>query len=170
MLHKATATSLGTQALILRIDLCSLTPYVQLHLVKQESHRYQYENGKVDVQAVYQRTTHLPALWMQDLDRKPYTPRAPTPRPRTPSDPDWVPDNASYTSHDRAYHYPDPVQHLAPVLRDAVSRAHIEELQETPKVPLYHSALRPACVPAHLQKRRTKILQEQLPPLSRVAW
>ena len=55
-LHKATATSLGTQALLLWKALCSLPPYVQLHIVKQESHRHQYGNGKVDNQAVHQRT------------------------------------------------------------------------------------------------------------------
>ena len=41
-LHKATATSLGTQALLLWKALRSLPPYVQLHIVKQESHRHQY--------------------------------------------------------------------------------------------------------------------------------
>ena len=40
-LHKATATSLGTQALVLWKDLRSLPPYVQLNIVKQESHRHQ---------------------------------------------------------------------------------------------------------------------------------
>ena len=41
-LHKATATSLGTQALLLWKALRSLPPYVQLHIVKQESHRHQF--------------------------------------------------------------------------------------------------------------------------------
>ena len=59
-LHKATATSLGTQALLLWKALRRLPPYVQLHIVKQESHRHQYGNGKVNNQAVDQRTTHLP--------------------------------------------------------------------------------------------------------------
>ena len=39
-LHKATATSLGTQRLLLWKALRSLPPYVQLHIVKQESHRH----------------------------------------------------------------------------------------------------------------------------------
>ena len=58
-LHKATATSLGTQALLLWKTLRSLPPYVQLHIVKQESHRHQYGNGKIDNHAVHQRTTHV---------------------------------------------------------------------------------------------------------------
>ena len=74
-----------------------------------------------------------------------------------------------HTSHDRAYHYPNPIQHVTPVVGDTDSRAHIQELQETLKVPLYHSALRQACVPAHLQKRRIQLLREQLRFLTRVA-
>ena len=68
-LHKATTTSLGSQALLLWKALRSLLPYVQLHVVKKESHRHQYRNGKVDIQAVHQRTTHLPTLQVPDLDR-----------------------------------------------------------------------------------------------------
>ena len=64
---------------------------------------------------------------------------------------------------------PNPIENLARVLGDTDSRAHIQELQEKLKVPLYHSALRPACVPAHLQKRRSQLLREQLPLLTRVA-
>ena len=66
-LHKATATSLGTQALLLWKTLHSLPPYVQLHIVKQESHRHQYGNGQFDNQAVHQRTTHLPTFQVPDL-------------------------------------------------------------------------------------------------------
>ena len=67
--HKASATSLGTQALLLWKALRSLPPYAQLHIVKQESHRHQYGNPKVDNQAVHQRTTHLPTLQVPDLGR-----------------------------------------------------------------------------------------------------
>ena len=48
------------------------------------------------------------------------------------------------------------------------SGAHIQELQEKLTVPLYHWALRPANLPAHLQKRRIQLLREQLPLLNRV--
>ena len=68
-LHKTTAKTLGTQALLLWEALRSLPPYVQLHIVKQECHRQQYGNGKVDIQAVHQRTTHLPTLQVPDLDQ-----------------------------------------------------------------------------------------------------
>ena len=168
-LHKATATSLGTQALLLWKALHSLPPYVQLHIVKQEFHRHQYGNGKVDNQAVHQRTTHLPALQIPDLARNHTHLQHVPPVPEPHQTPDWVPEDAPYSSHDRAYHYPNPVQHLARVLGDADSRAHIQELQDRLQVPLYHSALRPANVPAHLQKRRIQLLREQLPFLTRVA-
>ena len=91
------------------------------------------------------------------------------PKPEPHRTPDWVPEDAPYTSHDRAYHYPNPIQHLARVLGDTGSRAHIQELQEKLQVPLYHSALHPANVPADLQKRRIQLLKEQLPFLTRVA-
>ena len=45
----------------------------------------------------------------------------------------------------------------------------MQELQDKPTVPLYHSALRRASVPAHLQKRRIQLVREQLPLLTRVA-
>ena len=168
-LHKATATSLGTQALLLWKALGSLPPYVQLHIVKQESHRHQYGNGKVDNQAVHQRTTHLLALQIPDLGRNHTHLQHIPPVPEPHQTPDWVPEDAPYSSHDRAYHYPNPIQHLARVLGDADSRAHIQELQDRLQIPLYHSALRPANVPAHLQKRRIQLLREQLPFLTRVA-
>ena len=55
------------------------------------------------------------------------------------------------------------------MLGDTDSRAHIQELQEKLQIPLYHSALFPANVPAHLQKRRILLLRDQLPFLTRVA-
>ena len=66
-------------------------------------------------------------------------------------------------------YYPNPIQHLARVLGNADSRAHIQELQDRLQIPIYHSALRPAKVPAHLQKGRIPLSREQLPFLTRVA-
>ena len=150
--HKSTATTLGTQALLLWKALCSLPPYVQPHIVKQESHRHQYGNGKVSNQAVHQRTTHLPSLRIPDLDRNHTHLQHLPPKPEPHQTPDWVPEDAPYSSHDRAYHYSSPIQHLARMLGDTNSRAHIQELQGKLQIPLYHSALRPANVPAHLEK------------------
>ena len=168
-LHKATATSLGTKALLLWKALRSLPPYVQLHIVKEESHRHQYGNGKVDNQAVHQRTTHLPNPQVSDLGRNHTHLQHIPPEPEPHQTPDWIPEDAPYTSHDRSYHYPNPIQHLARVPGDTESRAHIQELQEKLTVPLYHSALFPANVLARLQKRHIGLLREQLPFLTRVA-
>ena len=137
-LHKATATSLSTKALMLCKALRSLPPYIQLHIVKQQSHRHQYWNVKVGTQAVHQRTTHLPALQMPDLDRSHTHLKHLPPKPEPHQTRDWVPEDTPYTSQDRAYHYPKPIQRRARVLGDADSRAHNQELQETLKVPLYH--------------------------------
>ena len=168
-IHKATATSFSTRALLLWKALCSLPPYIKLHIVKQESHRHQYGNGKVDIQAVHQRTTHLPTLQVPNLGRNNTQLQHIPPKLAPHQTPDWVPEDGPYTLNDRAYHYPNPIQHLACVLGDTDSRAHIEELQEKRMVPLYHSALRRVCIPAHLRKRRIQLVRKQLPLVTKHA-
>ena len=91
--------------------------------MKQESHRHQYGNGKVDIQAVHQRTTHLQTLQVQDLDRNHAHLQHLPPEPEPHQTQDWVPEDAPYTSHDRAYHCPNAIQHLTGVLGDTDSRA-----------------------------------------------
>ena len=56
------------------------------------------------------------------------------------------------------------------MLGDAESGAHIQELKEALGYILYHSALRPACIPAHAEKLGIQLLREQLPLFTRVAW
>ena len=155
--------------MLLRKAKRSLPPYIQLHIVKQESHRHQYGNGKVDIQTVHQRTTHLPTIQVPDLDRNHTHFQHIPPKPEPHRTPDWVPEDTPYTSHNRVYHYPNPIKHLARVLGDTDRQAHIQELQEKLTFPLYHSALHPGWIPAHLQKRRIQLLREQLPLLTRVA-
>ena len=106
---------------------------------------------------------------MPDLDRNHTHLQHIPPKPEPHRTRNWVLQDAPHTSHDGAYHYPNPIQHLGRVLGNMHSRAQIQELQEELTVPLYHSALRPACIPAHLQKRRIQLLREQLPLLTRVA-
>ena len=137
--------------------------------MKPESHRHQYGNGKVDNQAVPQRTTHLPTLRVPDLGQSQTHLQHIPPKPEPHRTPDWVSEDAPYTSHDRSYHYPSPIEHLARVLGNRDSSAHIQEVQEKLTFPLYHSALCPANVPAKLQKRRIQLLREQLPFLTRIA-
>ena len=86
-LHKATETSLGTEILLLWKALCSLPPYVQLHILKQESHRHQYGNGKVDNQAVQHQCTCQPCRSPTSAETthtsNRYPPNQSTIRPRT---------------------------------------------------------------------------------------
>ena len=106
---------------------------------------------------------------MPDLDRNHTHLQHLPPKEEPHQTPDWVPEDAPYNSHDRAHHYPNIIQHLTRVLGNTDGRAHIQDLKDKLKVPLYHSALHPAYVPAHLQKRRMQLLREQLPFLTRVA-
>ena len=71
------------------------------------------------------------------------------------------------TRHSIPLSQPHPTSR--PRARQQGQGAHIQELQEKLKVPLYHSALCPACVKAHLQKRHIQLIREQLPFLTRVA-
>ena len=59
-LHKATDSSLGTQALHLSTALWRLPKHVVLHLVKQDSHRYSLGNGGIDLHAHNQPAEHMP--------------------------------------------------------------------------------------------------------------
>ena len=118
---------------------------------------------------MHQLTSQLAALQIKDFDHNQTQLQHLHPKPEPHQRPDWVPEDAPYTSQHRAYHYPNPIQHLARVLGNADSGAHIEDLRKTLHIPLYHSALRPARVLAHLQKRNRQDLREQLPLLSIVA-
>ena len=60
-LHKATDSSLGTQALHLWTALRRLPKHVVLHFVKRESHRYSLGNGHIDLHAHMQLAEHMPA-------------------------------------------------------------------------------------------------------------
>ena len=115
-LRKATPMSLGTQALVLWKALRSLPSYVQLHIVKQEYHRHQYGNGKVDIQSVHQGNTHLPTLQVPNPGQNHTHLQHIPPEPEPHRTREWVPEDVPYTSHDRSYQYPNPIQNLARVL------------------------------------------------------
>ena len=61
-LHKALESGLTTQALGLWMAFKGMHPQDALHIVKQESHRYAYGNGRADTQAKHQNTNHTPGL------------------------------------------------------------------------------------------------------------
>ena len=88
-LHKATDSSLGTQALHLWTALRRLPKDVFLHLAKQESHRYSLGNGHIDLHAHNQLAEHMPDgedLLLRDhthAHTPPTTAASPTPRGAT---------------------------------------------------------------------------------------
>ena len=67
-LHKALESGLTTQALGLWMAFKGMHPQDALHIVKQESHRYAYGNGRADTQAKHQNTNHTPGLERVRLD------------------------------------------------------------------------------------------------------
>ena len=60
-LHKATDSSLGTQALNLWVALRHLPGHFILHLMKQESHRYSLGNEHIDLHTHNQLAENVPA-------------------------------------------------------------------------------------------------------------
>ena len=67
-LRKALESGLTTQALGLWMAFRGMHPQDTVHIVKQESHRYAYGNGRADTQAEHQSTSHTPGLEHVRLD------------------------------------------------------------------------------------------------------
>ena len=167
-LHKALESGLTTQALGLWMAFKGMHPQDALHIVKQESHRYAYGNGRADTQAKHQNTNHIPGLERVRLD----TPHHSHPQhlpliPLATQPPQWMPEDTPYTDRDKQYHYPTPIQQLATTLGHPANTELLRRLEDSVHTPLYYSALRPDSLPAHLQKPRLQLALEQLPLLSR---
>ena len=113
-LHKATDTSLGTQALHLWVALQTVPWHVVLHLIKQESHRYNLRNGHIDLHAHNQLAEHVPSPDeppLQDHMHSHLQHLSPIPQPGLP--PPWVLDDVIYNNTGQAYHYPQPLRTMA---------------------------------------------------------
>ena len=67
-LHRALESGLTIQALGLWMAFRGMHPQDALHIVKQESHRYTYGNGRADTHAKHQNTNHTPGLEHVRLD------------------------------------------------------------------------------------------------------
>ena len=169
-LHKATDSSLGTQALHLWTALRCLPKRVVLHLVKQESHQSSLGNGHIDLHAQNQLAERMPDGEdppLQDHMHTHLQHLPPVPHPGEP--PDLVPDNRIYSDTGRAYHYSQPVRTMAHIWGSQADSALLSRLQHTLRTALYFSALDPSLIPVHLQTRRAQVMLEQLPLLDRVA-
>ena len=143
-------------------------PQDALHIVKQESHRYAYGNGRADTQAKHQNTNHTPGLEHVRLDTPHHSHLQHLPPiPPATQPPQWMPEDTPYTDRDKQYHYPTPIQQLATTLGHPANTELLRRLEDSVHTPLYYSALRPDSLPAHLQKPRLQLALEQLPLLTR---
>ena len=166
-LHKALESGLTTQALGLWMACKGMHPQDALHIVKQESHRYAYGNGRADTQAKHQNINHTPGLEhvLLDTPHHSHLQHLP-PIPPATQPPQWMPEDTPYTDRDKQYHYPTPIQQLATTLGHPANTKLLRRLEDSVHTPLYYSALRPDSLPAHLQKPRLQLALEQLPLLT----
>ena len=137
-LHMAKDSSLGTQALHLWVALRSLPGHVILHLIKQESHRYNLGNGHIHLHAHNQLAEHVPTpnepplhdhmhTHLQDLPQIPY-PGEPPPR---------VPNDVIYDDMGRSYHYPQPLTTMAHIPSSHADNTLMIRLQQELQLTLY---------------------------------
>ena len=167
-LHKALESGLTTQALGLWMAFKGMHPQDALHIIKQESHRYAYGNGRADTQAKHQNTNHTPGLERVRLNTPHHSHLQHLPPiPLATQPPQWMPEDTPYTDRDKQYHYPTPIQQLATTLGHPANTELLRRLENSIHTPLYYSALRPDSLPAHLQKPRLQLALEQLPLLTR---
>ena len=169
-LHKATDSSLGTQALHRWTALRRVPRHVVLHLVKQECHRYSLGNRHIDLHAHNPLAEHMPDgedLPLQDQMHTHLQHLPPIPHPVKPTG--WVPDDRIYIDTGRAYHYRQPIRTMAHIPGSQADKNAMNHLQHKMRTALYFSALDPSLIPVHQQTRRAQLLLEQLPLLDRVA-
>ena len=169
-LHKATDSSLGTQAQHLWAALRRLPKHVVLHLVKQESHQYSLGNRHIYLHAHNVLAEHMPDGEDPPLQEDMHTHLQhlpPIPQPREP--PPWVPDDRFYNDMGQAYHYPQRIRTVAHIRGSHADNTLMNHLQHKLQNALYFSALDPSLLPVHLQTQRAQLLLEQLPLLDRVA-
>ena len=152
-LQKALESGLTTQALGLWMAFKGMHPQDALHIVKQESHRYAYGNGRADTQAKHQNTNHTPRLEHVRLDTPHHSHLQHLPPiPPATQPPQWMPEDTPYTDRDKQYHYPTPIQQLATTPGHPANTELLRRLENSVHTPLYYSALRPDSLPGHLQK------------------
>ena len=111
-LHKALESGLTTQALGLWMAFKGMHPQDALHIVKQESHRYAYGNGRADTQAKHQNTNHTP--WVRTRATGQPTPQPPAaPAPDTPGHTAPPMDARGHAVHGSRQAVPLPITHPA---------------------------------------------------------
>ena len=136
-LHKALESGLTTQALGLLMAFKGMHPQDALHIVKQESHRYAYGNGRADTQAKHQNTNHTPGLERVRLDTPHHSHLQHLPPiPLATQPPQWMPEDTPYTDREKQYHYPTPIQQLATTLGHPANTELLRRLEDSVHTPL----------------------------------
>ena len=108
-LHKALESGLTTQALGLWMAFRGMHPQDALHIVKQDSHRYAYGNGRADTQAKHQSTSHTPDLEHVRLDTAHHSHLQHLPPiPSATQPPQWIPEDTPYKDRDKHHITPHP--------------------------------------------------------------
>ena len=141
-LHRATDSSLGTQAVHLWTALRRLPKHVVLHLVKQESHRYSLGNGHIGLHAHNQLAEHMPDGEdppLQDHMHTHLQHLPPIPHPGAP--PALVPDDGIYNNTGRAYHYRQLIRTMAHIRGSQADNTLMNHLQHKLRTALYLSSL-----------------------------
>ena len=145
-----------------------MQPQDALHIVKQESHRYTYGNGRADTHAKHQNTNHTPGFELVRLDTTNHSHlQHLPPRPSATQLPYWIPEDTPYTDRDKQYHYSTPIQQLATTLGGPANTELLRRLEDSVRTPLYYSALRSDSLSARLQQPRLQLPLEQHPPITR---
>ena len=130
-----------------------MQPQDPLHIVKQESYRYRYGNGRADTHAKHKSTNHTPELEHVRLDYPHHSHLQHLLQiPSATEPPQWIPEDTPYTDRDKQYHCPTPIHQLATTLAHPANTELLRRLEDSVRTPLYYSALRPDSLPAHLQK------------------
>ena len=113
-LQIALEAGLATQALGLWMAFRGMQPRDALHIVKQESHRYTYGNGRADTHAKHLSTNHTPGLEHIRLDTRHHSHlQHLLPIPSAKQPPPWIPEDRPYTRQDKT-RQAVPVPHSHP--------------------------------------------------------
>ena len=164
LLDRALESGLTTQELGLWMAFRGMRPQDALHIVKQDSHRYSYGNGRGETDAKQQNTNHTPGLEHVRLDTPHHSHLQhlpPIPSPKCP--PTGYPKTRRTRTKTNSTTTPPP----STTLGHPANTELLRRLEDSVRTPLYYSALRPESLPAHLQKPRLQLALEQLPLLTK---
>ena len=150
--------------------LRNLPGHIDLHLRKQDSHRYNLGNGHIDLHAHNQLVEHVPTPDGPPLHDHMHTHPQHLPQNSHPGEPPpWMLGDVIHNDTGWAYQYPQPFRTMAQIRGRHADNTHMTRHEQESQTTLYYSAPDPSLPPVHLQKQRAQLLLEHLPPLYRMA-